>query len=103
MRPDSGPRDEPEAHGVSQARFLELRVGRGMPGSTQPSGTPTSSAPERCPSRRSPVVTRRRSTVETLSVPSKTLSAAPDLDPWQEFSQEDLDGWMAAAGIEQAE
>jgi flavorubredoxin len=33
----------------------------------------------------------------------QTLSAAPDLDPWQEFSQEDLDGWMAAAGIEEAE
>lgn len=33
----------------------------------------------------------------------QTLSAAPDLDPWHEFSQEDLDGWMAAAGIEGAE
>jgi flavorubredoxin len=33
----------------------------------------------------------------------QTLSAAPDLDPWQEFSQEDLDGWMTAAGIEEAE
>ncbi len=33
----------------------------------------------------------------------QTLSATPDLDPWQEFSQEDLDGWMTAAGIEEAE
>jgi flavorubredoxin len=31
----------------------------------------------------------------------QTLSAAPDLDPWQEFSQEDFDGWMADAGIEE--
>ncbi len=27
------------------------------------------------------------------------LGAAPHLAPWPEFSQEDLDGWMAAAGI----
>ncbi len=27
------------------------------------------------------------------------LRTAPDLDPWPEFSQEDLDDWMAAAGI----
>lgn len=27
------------------------------------------------------------------------LGTAPDLDPWSEFSQEDLDQWMAAAGI----
>lgn len=33
----------------------------------------------------------------------QTLSGAPDLDPWQEFSQHDLDGWMAAAGIEDAQ
>ncbi len=33
----------------------------------------------------------------------QTLGTAPDLDPWQEFSQEDLDGWMAAAGIEEPE
>lgn len=31
----------------------------------------------------------------------QTLSAAPELEPWQEFSQDDLDGWMAAAGIEE--
>ena len=31
----------------------------------------------------------------------QTLSAAPNLEPWQEFSQEDLDSWMAAAGIDE--
>jgi flavorubredoxin len=28
------------------------------------------------------------------------LGSAPQADPWPEFSQHDLDGWMAAAGIE---
>jgi flavorubredoxin len=27
------------------------------------------------------------------------LRSAPELDPWSEFSQQDLDNWMAAAGI----
>jgi flavorubredoxin len=29
----------------------------------------------------------------------EVLRKAPDLDPWSEFSQHDLDNWMAAAGI----
>ncbi|HEX2192613.1 MAG TPA: hypothetical protein VHH09_05425 [Acidimicrobiales bacterium] len=27
------------------------------------------------------------------------LRGAPDLEPWSEFSQDDLDRWMAAAGV----
>ena len=31
----------------------------------------------------------------------QTFTAAPGLEPWPEFGQDDLDGWMAVAGIEE--